>query len=60
MSDVVRLDPSDNVVTATRPIEIGALVEGAETQSLIPRGHKVATERLQVGDPVRKYAQVIG
>jgi len=39
MSDTIRLDASDNVVTAVRPLEIGT--DGA-TQ-LIPRGHKMAT-----------------
>ena len=27
---------------------------------LIPRGHKIATAALAVGDPIRKYAQIIG
>lgn len=60
MSKTVRLDPADNVVTATVPLEIGTVVENGSCKSLIPRGHKVATERLQVGDAIRKYAQIIG
>ena len=60
MSNTVRLDSSDNVVTAVRPLEIGVNVEGNATTSLVPRGHKVATEQLKVGDTVRKYAQIIG
>lgn len=60
MVQTIRLDSSDNVVTAAVPLEIGANVEGNATTSLIPRGHKVATERLMPGDIVRKYAQVIG
>lgn len=52
----VRLSDQDNVVTAIKPLEIGT--EGA-TQ-LIPRGHKMATEAIAKGQPVRKYAQIIG
>ncbi len=58
--DTVRLDPSDNVVTATRPLEVGAKVEGIATRALIPSGHKIATARIAKGDAVRKYAQLIG
>jgi altronate hydrolase len=60
MSNTVRLDASDNVVTAITALEIGSAVEGSVTTGLIPRGHKIATQRLNVGDAVRKYAQVIG
>ncbi|WP_299964863.1 UxaA family hydrolase [uncultured Roseobacter sp.] len=59
--DTVRLDASDNVVTATRPLEVGVLVEDAvSTRALIPSGHKVATYPMAPGAPVRKYAQIIG
>ena len=60
MADTVRLDPSDNVVTAIRPLEVGADVGGAKALALIPRGHKVATAPIQKGAVVRKYSQVIG
>ena len=56
MPDTIRLDASDNVVTAIRPLEVGT--EGA-TQ-LIPRGHKMASEDIPSGAPVKKYAQLIG
>ncbi|MFV0473210.1 MAG: UxaA family hydrolase [Pikeienuella sp.] len=59
-ADIVRLDPSDNVVTAIRPLEVGADVEGIAAQALIPRGHKVATAPIPKGAVIRKYAQVIG
>lgn len=52
----VRLSQSDNVVTALQTLEVG--VEGA--RELIPRGHKIATDDIPMGAPVRKYAQVIG
>ncbi|MDC1381768.1 altronate dehydratase family protein, partial [Octadecabacter sp.] len=58
--DSVRLDPSDNVVTATRALAADAEVEGIATAGLIPSGHKVATMAIAQGEAVRKYAQVIG
>lgn len=60
MSDFVQLDPSDNVVTLTKPAEMGAAINGVTTRSLIPRGHKMAIQAIAKGSPVRKYAQVIG
>ena len=60
MSNTVRLDASDNVVSAIVPLEIGATVENCSISVLIPRGHKVATQQIKQGEAVRKYAQVIG
>lgn len=60
MADFIRLDPADNVVTVTKPMEKGAAVEVVATTGLIPRGHKVATEAIPAGGAVRKYAQLIG
>ncbi|MEM8550993.1 MAG: altronate dehydratase family protein [Pseudomonadota bacterium] len=56
----VRLDASDDVVTATVPLEANTSVEDVLTVGLVPRGHKVATRAIAKGEPVRKYAQVIG
>lgn len=58
--DTVRLDPADNVVTATRALEVGVTVERATTRALIPSGHKVATVAIAKGTAIRKYAQIIG
>ncbi len=58
--DVVRLDPTDNVVTATKALPVAAAVEGVKTTIAIPSGHKVATQPIATGEPVRKYAQLIG
>ena len=58
--DTVRLDPADNVVTATRALEVGHAVAGTHTRALIPSGHKIATQDIPSGDPIRKYAQIIG
>ena len=43
MSTTIRLDPEDNVVTATRTLETGTAVETKETRWIIPRNHKLAT-----------------
>ena len=58
--DFVRLDRADNVVTATRALEVGVVIEDVQTTALIPSGHKIATAAIAKGDPVRKYAQLIG
>ncbi|MGR3433977.1 MAG: UxaA family hydrolase [Shimia sp.] len=60
MPDTLRLHPDDDVVVATRALEAGVPVEGAATLGLIPSGHKIATRAIAPGEPVRKYAQVIG
>ncbi|MBV2359483.1 altronate dehydratase family protein [Thalassococcus sp. CAU 1522] len=58
--DYVRLDPSDNVVTATRALAVGHPVETTQTRALIPSGHKIATADIAKGAAIRKYAQIIG
>lgn len=60
MSDTVRLDPSDNVVTAIRQLAVATEVEGTPITQIVPSGHKVATADIRKGEPIRKYAQVIG
>jgi altronate hydrolase len=58
--DFVRLDRADNVVTATRALQVGTPIEDVHTTALIPSGHKIATSAIACGAPVRKYAQLIG
>lgn len=59
---VVRLNPIDNVVTATGRIAAGTPVpgEGVVTAADIPSGHKIATAAIAAGAEVRKYGQIIG
>lgn len=52
----VRLSEADNVATAITQLAPGE----AGAAELIPRGHKLATRPIAKGEPVRKYAQVIG
>lgn len=58
--EFVRLDPSDNVVTATRALPAGHAIDDVVTTGLIPSGHKIATRPIAAGQEVRKYAQFIG
>ena len=60
MTDTIRLDAADNVVTATRALEAGTPVESVTTTGLIPSGHKIATRAIAKGGEIRKYAQLIG
>ena len=60
MSMTIRLDPADNVVTATRMLEAGTAVDDVVTTAIIPRNHKLASREIKAGEAVRKYAQVIG
>jgi len=60
MQAYVRLDQTDNVVTATRPLEAGTAIEDVQTVGLIQSGHKIAIADIAAGAPIRKYAQIIG
>lgn len=60
MTPYVRLDPSDNVVTAARTLQAGDPVEDVSASETIPSGHKIATAAIPRGAPVLKYAQLIG
>lgn len=58
----IRLHEADNVVTAkeTIPTNTNISSEGLTTAMEIPVGHKVATEAIAAGKPIRKYDQIIG
>ena len=60
MSDFIRLNEIDNVVTATANLEAGVAIENTRTKTLIPRNHKIATCDIAKGEPIYKYAQIIG
>jgi len=61
-SPAIRIHPSDNVVIARRQLLGGTLIEeeGVTVAGLVPPGHKVATKAIAVGEPVRRYNQIIG
>lgn len=60
MTNFIRLDPSDNVVTTTSALDAGVSLEAVHTTGLVPRTHKVATQAIAQAEAIRKYAQVIG
>ncbi len=59
-SKTVRLDPTDNVVTATAALAADTIVEDVACAAPIPSGHKVATRPIARGEAIRKYGQLIG
>ena len=61
-SPVIRIHPQDNVVIARRQLLGGAVLadEGVTVAGLVPPGHKVATRNIAMGEPVRRYDQIIG
>lgn len=60
MSKTIRLALEDNVVTAKEALNVGVDVAGVMPNQQIPRGHKMAIGAVGKGEPVRKYAQIIG
>ena len=58
----IRLNEADNVVVAAAPLAAGTTIPGESVVCTgdVPRGHKVATRRIARGEPVTKFAQVIG
>ncbi len=58
----LRLNPNDDVVIATRELPAGTTLpnEGIVVGERIPAGHKVATRPVTIGEPVRRYNQIIG
>jgi altronate hydrolase len=59
---VIRIHPADNVVIARRQLLGGTVLasEGITVAGLVPPGHKIATRSIAVGEPVRRYNQIIG
>src|ERR1700723_535998 len=58
---VIRLHPDDGVLIARASLPPGTVVEaGVTTIERIPAGHKVAIRPIAVGEPVRRYGQIIG
>ena len=59
-----RISPRDDVAIALRDLSAGERValddEAIELLDAIPRSHKFALRSVNLGEPVRKYGQVIG
>ena len=58
----IRLHPNDDVVIARQQLVSGTTLidENIKISGLIPPGHKVATRAIGVGEPVKRYDQIIG
>ena len=57
----LRLASEDNVIVAAAPIAAGAEIGGGVVaKARIPFGHKVATQDVAEGQPIRKFGQIIG
>jgi altronate hydrolase len=58
----IRLHPNDDVVIARQQLVSGTTLidENVKISGLIPPGHKVATRAIGVGEPVKRYDQIIG
>jgi altronate hydrolase len=58
---VIRLHPDDSVLIARVMLLPGVeVVEGVTTVDRIPAGHKVAIKPIAIGEPIRRYGQIIG
>src|SRR5437879_8131416 len=58
---VIRLHPDDGVLIARSSLPPGLVVaDGVTTVERIPAGHKVAIRPIAVGEPIRRYGQIIG
>ena len=57
----IRLNDADNVVIARATLLPGTMVDvDVPVTDRVPAGHKVATRPIAVGEPVRRYGQIIG
>ncbi|MEW6641796.1 MAG: altronate dehydratase family protein [Pseudomonadota bacterium] len=58
---VIRLHPDDSVVIARATLLPGtAVADGVVARDRVPAGHKVAVRPIALGEPVRRYGQIIG
>ncbi|MFL6814565.1 MAG: UxaA family hydrolase, partial [Bradyrhizobium sp.] len=58
---VIRLHPDDGVLIARASLPPGTVVaDGVTTRDRIPAGHKVAIRPIAIGEPIRRYGQIIG
>ena len=56
----LRLNASDNVAVAVDPIDVGVTAAGVTALKRVPRGHKLALSPIAIGEPIRKFGQIIG
>jgi altronate hydrolase len=57
----LRLHDADNVVVTIDSLSRGKVIDGGVTvAAAVPRGHKVAVQAIGIGEPIRKFGQIIG
>ena len=56
----LRLNANDNLVVAVDAIDVGTTIEGVSATARVPRGHKMATAKIDKGAPILKFGQIIG
>jgi altronate hydrolase len=56
----LRLNAKDNVIVAVDAISPGFVVQGVTASARIPRGHKMATQPIEKGQPILKFGKIIG
>src|SRR3954452_13997982 len=56
----VQLHAEDNVLVATRDLQVGDSAGAFVLRASVPGAHKVAVAPIAEGEPVRKYNQSIG
>lgn len=56
----LRLHANDNIIVAVDGLMAGSTVDGVVTEARIPRGHKMATIKIEKGQPIIKFGQIIG
>ena len=61
-SPTIRLHSDDNVIIALQDLAAGQTVPGLGVALLqaVPRGHKIATTAIALGQNVIRYGQIIG
>src|ERR1700712_3705127 len=60
-SHVIRLNPDDSGGIPRSSLPPGlAVADGVTTTERIPAGHKVAVKPISIGEPVKRYGQIIG
>jgi altronate hydrolase len=56
----LRLNARDNLIVAIDSVDPGVAVHGVTAASRIMRGHKMAAQRIDKGQPILKFGQIIG
>ena len=56
----LRLHADDNIIVAVDGLMPGATAETVAAAARIPRGHKMATVKIEKGQPIKKFGQIIG